>query len=75
VDQSRETLVECSRRVQRRACRGLLWVTKSDPATIEAFCLVCRREHVIIRGWEETIWADGPMEPVSPDDFEPPVLN
>jgi hypothetical protein len=64
----RETLVECSRRVDRKPCQGLLWVARIDAATIDAFCLLCRREHLIISGWEDTIWADGPMEPVGPDD-------
>src|SRR5204862_4430696 len=44
----RGTLVECSRRVDRRACTGLLWVGKIDDKTIEAYCLKCRREHLLI---------------------------
>lgn len=64
----RSTLVECSRRVERRPCPGLLWVQKLDERTIEAYCLSCRREHLLISGWELTEWADGPMEPLGPDD-------
>ena len=75
VGHARQTLVECSRRPDRKPCEGLLWVTKADPATIEAYCLVCRREHLVITGWEHTIWADGPMEPLSPGDLEAPLPN
>lgn len=64
--QMRETLVECSRRPRRRACEGLLWVLKSDDGVhIEAFCRICKQEHIRISGWEETEWADGAMEPVA----------
>lgn len=72
----RGTLVECSRRIDRRACPGLLWVGKIDDKTIEAYCLKCRREHLLISGWEFTDWADGPMEPLGPDEQETPgALN
>ena len=64
---ARETLVECSRRVARRACPGLLWVTKLEDGRLEASCPVCRREHLVISGWEETVWAEGPMEPIGPE--------
>lgn len=73
VGYTRETLVECSRRINRQPCEGLLWVVKVDLATIEATCLVCRRELLVIRGWELTEWANGPMEPVSPDLDLPPL--
>lgn len=73
VGHARATLVECSRRVDRRPCEGLLWVVKKDAATIEAFCLLCRREHLLISGWELTDWAAGPMEPVAPDEDRPLV--
>jgi len=59
--------------VDRRACEGLLWVSKLDAHTIEAVCLVCQREHLLISGWEETLWAEGPMEPVAPDEDERPL--
>ncbi|MGE0867549.1 MAG: hypothetical protein AB7P03_03240 [Kofleriaceae bacterium] len=54
--------------MERRPCPGLLWVQKLDERTIEAYCLSCRREHLLISGWELTEWADGPMEPLGPDD-------
>lgn len=66
VGQIRGTLVECSRRVDRRACQGLLWVGKINSETVEAVCMNCRREHLLISGWELTEWAEGPMEPLGP---------
>ena len=64
VRESRETLVECSRRVRRKPCEGLLWVTKLDDETIEACCPICLRERLLVRGWEPTEWATGPMVPI-----------
>lgn len=63
VGQTRETLVPCSRRPGRKACRGLTWVLKPNAETIEAVCLVCGATEVVITGWDDTDWADGPMEP------------
>ncbi len=71
VGQLRGTLVECTRRVARRACEGLLWVGKIDDETIEAVCMSCRREHLQIAGWELTDWAEGPMEPIGPGAHDP----
>lgn len=72
----RGTLVECSRRVARRPCQGLLWVAKVDDATIEVFCPSCRRERLQISGWEQTEWAEGPMTPLGPQDHvETGALN
>lgn len=75
VGHARATLVECSRRVDRRPCVGLLWVVKKDEATIEAFCVTCRREHLLVSGWEITEWADGPMDPLPPEDEDRPLFN
>lgn len=69
--QCRETLVECSRRPVRKPCLGLLWVLKADDDTIDAYCHVCKAERILISGWQETQWADGPMEPFSTDDLPP----
>ncbi len=60
---TRETLVECSRRPNRQQCLGLLWVTKQDVETIFAHCLICGGDQIHISGWEDTDWAEGPMEP------------
>jgi hypothetical protein len=75
IGHARATLVECSKRVNRRRCEGLLWVVKADAHTIEAYCTTCRREHLLISGWEETEWAHGPMIPLPPEDDERPILN
>lgn len=61
---TRETLVQCSRRPGRKPCPGLLWVFKLDDGTIEAACVTCKDEQIFISGWEHTLWAEGPMEPV-----------
>jgi hypothetical protein len=61
---SRETLVECSKRPKGKRCPGLLWVTKLPDSAIYASCVICRQDEVHISNWEETEWADGPMEPV-----------
>jgi hypothetical protein len=63
----RETLVECRRRPSARQCLGLMWVTKTDDESILAYCLVCKTEEAMIRRWQDTDWAHGPMEPVEPD--------
>lgn len=68
--QQRETLVECSRRPNRKPCLGLLWVFKREDGLIEAHCGSCNDENIYISGWQETLWADGPMEPISADDFQ-----
>ena len=60
----RETLVECTRQPGRKRCPGLLWVTKLPDGTIQAGCMVCKHDEVHVSNWEETTWADGPMEPV-----------
>jgi hypothetical protein len=63
--QFRETLVPCSCRPNRKPCLGLLWVEKSDDERIWAYCVSCKREEIWISGWQETLWAEGPMEPAS----------
>lgn len=61
----RETLVECTKRPSRRPCPGLMWVRKGADARIEAYCIVCGEVEAVIAGWQETDWAEGPMEPIS----------
>lgn len=58
----RETLIACKRRPGRRPCLGLMWVMKRDDDRIEAFCFVCKDTEAIVSGWQDTDWADGPME-------------
>lgn len=61
----RETLIECSRRPARKPCLGLLWVEKLVDDSILAYCQVCRMEEILVHNWQETEWAEGPMEAVS----------
>ena len=65
VGQLRETLIACSLRPNRRPCLGLLWVEKVEDERIYAYCLACKREEIWISGWQDTLWAEGPMEPAS----------
>jgi hypothetical protein len=67
VGQFRETLVACSLRPNRKQCLGLLWVQKSSDDRVCAYCVVCKREEILISGWQDTMWAHGPMEPASDD--------
>jgi hypothetical protein len=69
--QLRETLVACSSRPNRKPCMGLLWVEKSNDERVCAYCVVCRREEIVISGWQDTIWANGPMEPATAEVFVP----
>ena len=61
---ARETLVPCRRRPGGEACPGLLWVVKQDDDALHALCLVCRADEFMIHNWEDTDWAEGPMDPV-----------
>jgi|SRR5512139_3229312 hypothetical protein len=70
--QVRETLVACSCRPNRKPCLGLLWVEKARDEQIWAYCLSCRREEIMISGWQETMWARGPMAPSTPEMLVPP---
>jgi hypothetical protein len=63
----RHTLIECTMRPDRRPCQGLLWVAKTADGRIDAWCRLCEQTNVMISGWEETFWADGPMEPLGPE--------
>ena len=65
--ESRETLIECSKRPNRSRCPGLLWVTKRADNAIQAGCMVCKQDEILVRNWEETAWAEGPMESVRMD--------
>lgn len=62
--EARETLIECPCRPKRRPCSGLLWVRKTPEDRIEVSCATCRSLHLVISNWQETLWADGPMEPL-----------
>lgn len=64
--ETRLTLVECSRRPGRKACEGLLWVTKTDDDYLVATCPTCEDESITISGWQDTLYAAGPPEPLPP---------
>jgi len=63
-NETRETLVQCKRRPNGRACPGLMWVIKTTDDRVLARCLVCREEEALVHNWQGTDWANGPMEPV-----------
>lgn len=62
-DEYRETLVECTRRPARKPCLGFLWVAKTDNREILAYCSACETDQFLIYSWQDTPWADGPMDP------------
>lgn len=68
---TRETLIPCRRRPGGTRCLGLLWVVKENEATgpILAFCPACRTDEFLIHNWDETDWAEGPMEAVPVEDL------
>jgi len=71
VGHCRETLVDCTRRPGRKPCLGLMWVVKTEKHAIYAYCPICKQDELMISGWEDTLWAEGMMEPVAPDERPP----
>jgi hypothetical protein len=71
--ESRQTLVECVRRPGFERCLGLMWVIKTPPEidAIDAFCPVCLTYEARIVGWQDTLWADGMMEPLRRPSIHP----
>lgn len=65
----RETLVECNRRPRRKVCPGLMWVRKEPDESIIAFCTICKEDEMVVHSWQETIWAEGMMEPMHEGDL------
>lgn len=64
VGEAQLTLVECRARPRRQPCEGCLWVAKRDDNRLEAWCSQCETERLVITGWEETDWAEGPPPPL-----------
>ena len=64
--QVRETLLECRRRPDGRACSGFLRVAKQMDDTLLAFCEECGTKQVSIHNWQGTRWASGPPAPGVP---------
>lgn len=58
------TLIPCRRRPDGVACRGTLLVSKTQAGAIHALCQACHSEEFLITNWEDTLFADGPPEPI-----------
>jgi hypothetical protein len=58
-NEGRETLIECTKRPNRKLCTGLLWVLKSPDSSLMAYCPVCETEHMVVYNWEDTLWSNG----------------
>jgi hypothetical protein len=71
--ESRQTLIECVRRPRGERCLGLMWVIKTshDTDAIDAFCPVCLAYEARIVRWQNTLWADGMMEPLRQASIHP----
>jgi hypothetical protein len=41
-----------------------MWVVKEADHRIYAYCIACRQDELLISGWQETLWAEGMMEPM-----------
>ncbi len=41
-----------------------MWVVKQNDNRIQVHCPICNEVEAVISGWEETLWAEGPMDPV-----------
>jgi hypothetical protein len=63
-NETRETLMECTRRPKGRGCVGLMWVVKTADDAILARCVQCRSEEAFIHNWQETECANGMMDPM-----------
>lgn len=64
--ESRETLIECTRRPDRKPCLGLLWVLKTEEDAIVAVCSACSANEAVVHNWQGTPWAEGVMAAVPP---------
>jgi hypothetical protein len=72
---ARETTLPCPKRPGGKACVGLTWVIKTESDAIHAYCGVCGGDEAMIHNWQQTEWADGPMEPVAFDVVPPNQMN
>lgn len=59
----RETMVPCKMRPGRKQCLGFLWVVKLADDRIQAHCPSCHEVEALISGWQDTVWAEGPVDP------------
>jgi hypothetical protein len=72
---SRQTLLACPKRPNGKPCSGLTWVVKTVEDAIHAFCPTCRHDEALIHNWQETEWAEGPMQPMPVEAVDPSRLN
>ena len=53
-----------------------MWVFKDQRDSIIAHCPACEFDEAVIHDWQDTLWADGMMDPMPPlDEPEPGDLN
>jgi hypothetical protein len=62
--ETRETLVECKRRVKGKRCMGLMKVFKADDGGILAHCPACENYEAYVQNWQGTPWASGVSQAV-----------
>ncbi len=54
----------------------MLFITKTEDDYLYAWCPICQEESLTISGWQDTLYADGPPDPIPPlPDKDPAVLN
>ena len=53
-NETRETLVDCTRRPKRKQCLGLMWVVKTEDDGILAHCMACGNEEAYVPNWQAT---------------------
>lgn len=63
-NETRETLIECTKRPKKKPCLGLMWVVKTEDDGILVHCVACGDEEAYVHNWQKTEWAAGMMEPV-----------
>jgi hypothetical protein len=42
----------------------MMWVVKLADDRIQAHCPACGEVEALISGWQDTLWADGPVDPI-----------
>ena len=52
-----------------------MWVVKTGTGAINALCRICMTDEAMIHNWQETEWAEGPMEPMPVEAVDPSRLN
>lgn len=66
--QTRLTLVECTKRKDKKRCSGFLVVQKQPDDTLYAECMTCRKDQIIITDWQSTLWGLGFASTIIPPD-------